>query len=226
MNFLFLLVVCSEYNNVYDYESGKYVNNSYTYKYDIDISQGEYDTMEKKCDSRDAFGDYYVKKVVQIDHWGGYKEESLVYSGLMADEKLTDEKLTRHNVFVRNYSNKDDNEYWSNTINLKTGEEKTEYGCITRVERDREHGYVTKRVYDFYDGYSGTLLLSRKETIAYDDYKLYPTSTGIRSAQATSDDSAKRVYTLDGVYVGDTMEGLPGGMYVVKEGTRSRKILK
>ncbi len=48
-------------------------------------------------------------------------------------------------------------------------------------------------------------------------------TTGI-SLQANSSVSAKEVYTIDGIKVGNSLKGLKGGLYIVKDGDKVRKV--
>lgn len=50
-------------------------------------------------------------------------------------------------------------------------------------------------------------------------------SSGIQSAQAVKDETTT-VYDVNGVYMGNTTEGLGRGIYIVKQGNKTTKVVK
>lgn len=50
-------------------------------------------------------------------------------------------------------------------------------------------------------------------------------SSGIQSAQAVKDETTT-VYDVNGVYMGNTTEGRGRGIYIVKQGNKTTKVVK
>ena len=57
-------------------------------------------------------------------------------------------------------------------------------------------------------------------TIALADIDL-----GICEADVISDQAAPRIYLLSGQYVGSDMQRLPRGIYIIRQGSESKKVL-
>ena len=88
------------------------------------------------------------------------------------------------------------------------------------------NGCQTDEVYK-YKGYNsdGSLSDVVTEVAKWGDIRKYP-ATAISDVNASAAKSEKRVYSLQGVLLGNSIDGLPHGVYVVKEGTRSYKVKK
>ena len=195
----------------------------------VDVTTGEYGKYVYT--SRSGDGKCNVLESVQTDKWGGYHFSNSVYTGVKDDAQPTDANLESKVVTEDNYTDRDNHEVRIDMWNKKDGQSSVEIvGSLAyaeSVERDAENDYITKTVAKHYSFVDGEKKLDGLTETVYDDYKQYPITTAISSATAGKDMSAPtRVYTLDGVCVGASTDGLPNGMYIVKEGGKSYKLVK
>ncbi len=195
----------------------------------VDVTKGEYDKYV--FTSRSGDGKCNVIESVQTDKWGGFHSINSVYTGVKDDAQPTDANLEKKYVIEDNYTDRDNHEMrvdmWLKAGADAPAEIVLSLAYAESVERDAENDYVTKTVSKIYSFDDGEKMLESNTETVYDDYKQYPITTAISSATAGKDMSAPtRVYTLDGVYVGKSLDGLSKGMYIVKDGVKSRKVVK
>lgn len=89
---------------------------------------------------------------------------------------------------------------------------------------DQSNGTVLEHERSVYNAENGVFVPQSK--VVYSDYVRYA-STGISEAGDAADAQSgpTRVYDLQGRCVGATVKGLPAGVYVVKQGKTTSKVI-
>lgn len=191
----------------------------------IEATTGEYAKYVQNV--RHSDGSYGVIETTQTDKWGGYTQDWCSYNDVPEGGKPTDGRLTNKFGYMKTYSDKDNYEYWVYDYDIDADKIVKQYGHTMSVDRDATNGYITKTTEKDYKKDGGELKLQKTIEVVFDNYKQYTLATSISSVSTGDGASAtKRVYTIDGVYAGNSLEGLAHGMYIVKEGSKSRKVVK
>lgn len=94
----------------------------------------------------------------------------------------------------------------------KTDSERTEYFYLE---------YVDQRAIVYYSWDETTDTYTPYLKVVYDEF-----TTSIQTTPEAVSGASKRIYSANGVVVGQSEENLPSGLYIVREGSTSRKLLK
>lgn len=176
-------------------------------------------------DRRVGEGRYIVVEYKQTDEWGGYERTYLGYDGLNVDETPSPEKLATQSKEVVSCASA--NEYTD--YEWYSGATPTEMylyreGSMVRTVNPT-YGYAENEVsVSIRYNEDGSQNLKNVKVTNYSDYKeLIPNAITRIASDALH---PRRIYTTDGVCVGNSTDNLPSGVYIVREGGHSMKVKK
>lgn len=151
------------------------------------------------------------------DDNGSFVSTDKYYSDVNGDNVLTDDELTESYKSILQI---DDH---GNEV-LAEEYEGDELIAGTKTERtyDPETDALKETVSSEYDYEAGKYVPMMK--IVSDEF--VDVTDGIVSAQTQQSVGRTEVYTLSGIKVGDSINGLPAGVYVVKSGNKTFKVVK
>lgn len=150
-----------------------------------------------------------VSKLTYTDDNGSYTYEELSYEG--ADNELMDSEK-----YVYEY----DSHGNQTLIESIVSGEKT-YGYKTNYTYDSTNSYPVEAVISNYSIATGEYELNYKE-VNSDIHDVTP----VELVPADEADAPQTVYTTSGVRVGESLNRLPKGLYFVKKGAKTTKVLR
>lgn len=179
-------------------------------------------------DWRNENGFYGKEHYQQTDEFGSSVKTTYHYKNLAVGEAPSDDKLMDASMdelmmnangdYTYNFYISLDNDN-PTSLSLRSTEWRT-------TKYNTEHGYCdsveTGSTYFYSDGTSQ----SRVETYNYYDYEKYTINAISCITTDGSGEQVRRVYNTSGVCVGTATDNLPSGLYIVREDSRTYKMLK
>ena len=178
-------------------------------------------------DSRSGDGQYTYEQCDESDEWGSCVLNIFKYSGLGANETPSDAKLKGIEMMKLKYTSKD-----SYTLEWWYSADNTAPQPLKKTQEEwRTINYNNTGAYIVYDErgniyYTDDVYTKTVNTTEYLEFEQF-TINAINSITTDgSGEQVRRVYNTSGVCVGTTTDNLPSGLYIVREGSRTYKMLK
>lgn len=213
-------------------ENGNNKTDPSTNSYKISLTTGKQNELPysiKVEDQRSESGMYWYTETIQTDEYGSETKSTKTYKELAADEDPKDEKLK--NIIKIKKSVTPEGDYTTESYvtadeNDPTSLRLSNYNWNKSV-RNAEHGYIEKLEYGStnYDENSNINYKS-KTTITYSDYQEIVLNSIYNVKANANNIQPRRVYNVSGIYLGTSTDNLPSGLYIVREGGRSYKVMK
>lgn len=144
----------------------------------------------------------------QTDTYGSYQLD-------VATDIMNQKSYSRNKVTIDDHGNSTLNEEYEGTTAddlEKTSSEKTEYSYADFMS-------VTTVISYSWDDNSDTY--SPYEKVVYDEF-----TTDIQTTAYPTSEASTHVYSLDGTLLGSTTDNLPAGLYIVRHGNHTVKLMK
>lgn len=178
-------------------------------------------------DSRSDDGQYTYDQFDESDEWGSCVLNRFKYTGLGANETPSDAKLKEVAILKRKYTSKDSytEEQWESADNTAPQPLKKTQEEWRTINYNNTGAYIVYNergnIYYYDDVYTKSVY-----TAEYLEFE-QRTINAINSITTDgSGEQVRRVYNTSGVCVGTTTDNLPSGLYIVREGSRTYKMLK
>ena len=213
-------------------ENGNNKTDPNTNSYKISLTTGKQNELPysiKVEDQRSESGMYWYTETIQTDEYGSETRSTKTYKELAADEDPKDEKLKNIIKIKKSVTPEGDytrESYVTSDESDPTSLRLSNYDWNKSV-RNAEHSYIEKLEYGStsYDENSNINYKS-KTTITYSDYQEIVLNS-IDNVKANANNiQPRRVYNVSGIYLGTSTDNLPSGLYIVREGRHSYKVMK
>ena len=176
-------------------------------------------------DKRGADGTYHEVTRKTTDALGSYTIDDCTYE---TDNSTTPaaNKLKWRTLTERTYTSAYDYTETNRQNVAADGSMALVQSEVQKSETDHTYGLLTRleRATTMYDG---DMSMTMTTTDTYDGYHDLDGNTAVSTPKAdAADGGPTRVYDMQGAQVGTSTTGLPRGIYIVRQGSASRKVAK